>query len=291
MYERELNAALEAGLLAGRVLLEGYARGEEAWEKGHDDPLTHADLASDRAISEVLGLHFPDDAVLSEETVSEMRSTGKGEAPGVHAPRAVGGPGSRRRLWIVDPMDGTKEFVARIPEFCVSIALAVAGEPAVGVIVNPSAGEAIWAVAGSGTYQAPIADDAPGTVLDRGRRVAVTGCGRLEDAAVVASRTEISRGQLARFDGWFAELRAAGSIAWKLALIACGRADLNVSVAPKNEWDVCAGDLLVREAGGVYVDFAGSPRVYGQRDTLIEAGMAAGPPSLVAAFRTRATAP
>ena len=77
------------------------------------------------------------------------------------------------------------------------------------------------------------------------------------------------------------------SIAWKLACIACGEGDLNVSLAPKNEWDVCAGDLLVREAGGVYVAFDGSRRRYNQADPLIETYMAAGPEPLVRAFCER----
>jgi myo-inositol-1(or 4)-monophosphatase len=78
-----------------------------------------------------------------------------------------------------------------------------------------------------------------------------------------------------------------GSIAWKLACVACGEADLNVSMAPKNEWDVCAGDVLVREAGGVYVDFEGGVRRYNQESPLIEAFMAAGPAPLVERFRHR----
>ncbi len=78
-----------------------------------------------------------------------------------------------------------------------------------------------------------------------------------------------------------------GSIAWKLACIACGDGDLNVSVAPKNEWDVCAGDILVREAGGRYVDFDGKKRTYNQEKTLIDAGMAAGPPELLDQFFAR----
>ena len=104
---------------------------------------------------------------------------------------------------------------------------------------------------------------------------------------VIASRTEISRGQFEPYEGWFRELRPVGSIAWKLASIAAGDADLNVSVVPKNEWDVCAGDLLVREAGGLYVAFDGSRRRYNQRDPLIETAMAAGPPALLKQFQER----
>jgi myo-inositol-1(or 4)-monophosphatase len=109
----------------------------------------------------------------------------------------------------------------------------------------------------------------------------------LADSVVIASRTEISRDKFAPYEGWFRELRPVGSIAWKLACVACADGDLNVSVAPKNEWDVCAGDVLVREAGGRYVDFDGAPRIYNQEKVLIESSMAAGPPALVQAFLDR----
>ncbi len=104
---------------------------------------------------------------------------------------------------------------------------------------------------------------------------------------MIASRTEISRDRFAPYEGWFKELRPLGSIAWKLACIASGDGDINISVAPKNEWDVCAGDVLVREAGGAYTDFDGVPRTYNQPQTLIDAGMAAGPRALLEEFFER----
>jgi myo-inositol-1(or 4)-monophosphatase len=255
-FDRELEVARAAALEAGGILLRHYREGTRSWQKGEDDPVTLADLESDRAIARRLREAFPGDALLSEETAAD--------------PDRV----RARRVWIVDPMDGTKEFTRRIPEFAVSIALAEAGEPVVGVIYNPAAGVALWAARGAGCFR-------------DGVRARVSRCTRLEQAVVIASRTEISRGQFEPYAGWFKELRPVGSIAWKLACIACGEGDLNVSVAPKNEWDVCAGDLLVREAGGAYLDFAGAPRRYNQEKTLIEAGMAAGPPALLEAFCAR----
>jgi myo-inositol-1(or 4)-monophosphatase len=255
-YERELAVARAAAQEAGAAVLRHY-RGETGhWEKSEDNPLTLADLESDRIIGEHLRAAFPKDAILSEETRDDPSRL------------------ANERVWIVDPMDGTKEFTKRIPELGVSIALAVAGEPVVGVIFNPVANVAVWASRGGGAFR-------------DGRRVRVSQVTRLEDAVVIASRTEISRDQFAPYDGWFKELRPVGSIAWKLACIASGEGDLNVSVAPKNEWDVCAGDVLVREAGGVYVGFDGATRAYNQAKTLIEAGMAAGPRALVDAFCAR----
>jgi myo-inositol-1(or 4)-monophosphatase len=255
-YEHELEVARDAAREAGEILLRHYEGGTRAWEKSEDNPVTLADLESDRAIAKRLAAAFPDDAILSEETVSD--------------PARV----QQRRVWIVDPMDGTKEFTRKIPEFGVSIALAEAGEPVVGVIHNPPAAVSVWASRGGGTWR-------------EGDRVRVSGCERLGDAVVIASRTEISRDQFAPYQGWFKELRPVGSIAWKLACIASGEGDLNVSVAPKNEWDVCAGDLLVREAGGAYTDFGGATRRYNQAHTLIDTGMAAGPQALLDAFFAR----
>ena len=255
-YERELEVALAAAREAGAILRHHYERGAEHWEKSEDNPVTVADLESDRAIAKHLRAAFPDDALLSEETAADPGRTEKS------------------RVWIVDPMDGTKEFVGKIPEFGASIALTEDGEPVVGVILNPIAEVAVWAARGGGCFR-------------EGERVRVSSCDALADASVIASRTEISRGQFEPYDGWFRELRPVGSIAWKLACIASGDGDLNVSVAPKNEWDVCAGDVLVREAGGVYVGFDGARRRYNQADPLIDAGMAAGPPGLVEQFCDR----
>ncbi len=255
-YDKELEIAIAAARAAGAALMRHYTEGTETWEKSEDNPVTLADLESDRVIAEHLRAGFPDDALLSEETVSD--------------PSRV----EKSRVWIVDPMDGTKEFTKRIPEFCVSIALVEDGEPVLGVIFNPAADVAVWGTRGDGTFR-------------DGERVHVSSVGSLAESVVIASRTEISRGQFDPYEGWFEEIRPVGSIAWKLACVACGDGDLNVSVAPKNEWDVCAGDLLVREAGGVYVDFEGGRRRYNQPKTLIESFMAAGPAGLVDAFCER----
>lgn len=252
-YERELEIALKAGREAGAAVRRFYEAGTESWEKSADNPLTQADLESDRIIAGHLREHFADDGLMSEETIDDKSRV------------------ARRRVWIVDPMDGTKEFTKKIPEFCVSIGMVEDGEPVLGVIYNPIADVAVWATRGDGTFR-------------EGERVRVSACSTLSEAVVIASRTEISRDKFEAQQGWFKELRPVGSIAWKLACIASGEGDLNVSMAPKNEWDVCAGDVLIREAGGVYVDFDGGTRRYNQENPLIESFMAAGPATLVEQF-------
>ena len=255
-YAAELEVARAAAADAARIIRRHYDQGTEVWEKAKDDPVTAADLEADHAIARRLRRSFPDDAILSEESVPDPDRL------------------ARERIWIVDPMDGTKEFTRRIPEFAVSIALCARGEPVVGVVHNPVKDVSVWAARGTGCWR-------------DGTRVRVSSCKRLEHAVLVASRTETSRDQLAPYQDWFSAVRPVGSIAWKLACIASGEGDLNVSLAPKNEWDVCAGDLLVREAGGIYVGSDGQPRRYNQPDSEVSAGMAAGPAELVRSFFER----
>jgi myo-inositol-1(or 4)-monophosphatase len=255
-FERELQASLGAAHEAGEILRRHYEEGTRCWEKSEGNPVTLADLEADAAIGARLTTAFPDDAILSEET------------------RDDGARLASSRVWIVDPMDGTREFTRRIPEFAVSIGLALRGEPVVGVVHNPIAAVTVWATRGGGTFR-------------DGQRARVSQCTRLRDSVAVVSRSETERNELARYDGWFAGLRPMGSIAWKLACIASGDGDINFSVAPKNEWDVCAGDLLVREAGGVYADYDGGTRRYNQAETWIAPGAGAGNRELFARFVER----
>ncbi len=272
-HRHELDVALAAATEAGEILQRHAQEGTRSWEKAADNPVTLADLEADRAIVARLRAAFPGDAMLSEETARDP------------------GRSQQRRAWIVDPMDGTKEFIARIPEYAVSIALVEEGEPVVGVVLNPAARVVVFASRDGGCWRAELGDGAASPLPEAAQRRSVSRCDRLEQAVLIASRTEISRDQLSAYATWCRKIVPVGSIAWKLACIACGDGDLNVSVAPKNEWDVCAGDLLVREAGGIYCAFDGSTRRYNQPDPLIAAPMLAGPTVLVDAFRAREARP
>ena len=105
---------------------------------------------------------------------------------------------------------------------------------------------------------------------------------------MLSSRTEMSRGQVEPFRPLFARIEPVGSVALKLAWIAAGRGDLWISAAPKSEWDVCAGDLLVREAGGEFSEIGRGARRYNQANVLLEPLLAAGPTALVREFERRA---
>jgi len=257
----ELACALAAASEAGEILARYFAAGESGWQKTADervdDPVTRADLEADTAIRRQIRERFPDDAIVTEE-----------------ADDVTGAEGAR--TWIVDPMDGTREFVDGIPEFAVSIALVEAGEPIVAVIANPLASITVCATRGGGCWR-------------DGVRVAVSDCQDIERATAIASRSETKRGDWDDITDWFAEIRTMGSIAWKLSAVACAVGDLNISVRPKHSWDVCAGDLLVREAGGVYFDREGIPANYRDPHQILP-GRIAGPRDLVLRVLDRASA-
>lgn len=255
-WERESRAANEAAQGAAEIIARLASGARESWQKGADDPVTRADLEGDAAIQRVLRAAFPDDVILSEETRD--------------SPARLG----RERVWIIDPLDGTKEFVEGIPEYAVSIALCVQGQPVVAAVCRPAPRELFSAAHGRGAFR-----DA--------ERVQVAAARPLARSRVIASRTETKRGQLAAYRSWFGSIEPVGSVALKLALVAAGRADGWISLAPKNEWDVCAGDLLVREAGGVFVTQVEGVRTYNQEHTLLSPPMAAGPVSFVEEFRSR----
>jgi myo-inositol-1(or 4)-monophosphatase len=254
-HERELEIARRAVEEAGALIAAYAGEPPESWQKAEDQPVTRADLEANEAILRAIRRRFPDDAIRSEEQGQSGRQHGE-------------------RVWLIDPLDGTKEFIAGIPEFAVSVALTVRGEPVAAAVYPPLTRECFWASQGGGAWLGE-------------RRIEVSRCARLQDATMIASRTEISRGQLAAQRAWFGQLQPLGSVALKLAWIAAGRGDVWLSVAAKNEWDVCGGDLLVREAGGVFSELGAQPRRYNLEDPLLLPPMAAGPRALVEQLRER----
>jgi len=171
----------------------------------------------------------------------------------------------KQRVWVVDPLDGTLEFVAGIPEWCVSIALVENGKAVAGGILNPSTGEVfLGSVAGGLTYN--------------GKRTHASALTSLQGAVVLASRSEVKRGEWEVFRNAPVTVRPTGSVAYKLARVAAGLADATWTLTPKSEWDVAAGVALVQAAGGFAecLDASGptfnnpSPRLSG----LIAGGMA-----------------
>ena len=151
-------------------------------------------------------------------------------------------------MWIVDPLDGTREFVAGIPEWCVSIGLVENGEAVAGGILNPATGQRFVGAVGHGL------------TLD-GRPAGPSAATTLNGALVLASRSEVKRGQWERFAGAPFRVKPTGSVAYKLACVAAGLADATWTLVPKHEWDVAAGVALAC-AGGCAVRTleGGAPR-------------------------------
>ena len=254
-FEREADVAREAALAGGEVIARhASAKRRASFLKSDDNPVTAADLEANAAIHAVIHAAFPDDAVLSEETADNAARLGA------------------ERVWIVDPLDGTKEFIEGVPQFAVSIALALRGQPVAGCVFQPTTRQCFSARAGGGAQ------------LD-GEHVCVSNAANLAESVMLSSRTEMKRGQIEAFRSLFARVEPVGSVALKLALVAAGRADFWLSAAPKSEWDVCAGDLLVREAGGTFIELARGERRYNQVDVLLRPLLAAGPIRLVEEFR------
>jgi myo-inositol-1(or 4)-monophosphatase len=232
-----LKDTIEIARAAGAAIMEYYNASFEVKDKKPDNPVTDADYAADNLLKEQLLDRLPEAGWLSEETVDSPY-------------RLI-----KKLVWVVDPLDGTKEFVKGIPEFSVSIALAELGHPTLGVIYNPAKDEIFYAERGGGVFF----NDEPVTVSERKE---------LEGALVDASRTELERGEFEPFEG-LVSLNPVGSIAYKLARVAAGQAEATWSRGPKNEWDICAGVLFVREAGGSCVDLDDNPFTFNRPDTKV----------------------
>jgi myo-inositol-1(or 4)-monophosphatase len=164
----------------------------------------------------------------------------------------------------VDPLDGTREFVAGIPEFCVSVGLVENGRPVAGGICNPATDETIFGSIDTGvTYNGKPAQPSQKRQLD--------------NALVLASRSEVKRGEWDTFQKAPFKIKAMGSVAYKLGLVAAGHADITFTLTPKHEWDVAAGAALVLAAGGLVQTLEQSDLVLNQRNSLLSGLIACGP--------------
>ena len=209
---------IEEALNAAAEVLRRYHRDNLRVDyKTGDDPVTAADHAANEVLRNLL--LRPGEGWLSEETVDDLSRRKYG------------------RVWIVDPLDGTREFVAGIPEWCVSVGLLLDGEAVAGGICNPATGELIIGAHGLGvSYNC--------TPVQVSRRASLAG------ATILASRSEIKRGKWQEFENQEFTVRPMGSVAYKLGLVAAGLADATWTLTPKHEWDVAAGVALVRAGRG-----------------------------------------
>lgn len=244
LYETELREARAAAGAAAAVIMRHYAQGAIAVEtKTDESPVTAADRDANAVIVERLRAAFPDDGILSEELPDDASRL------------------SKRRVWIVDPLDGTRDFVARTGDFTVHVALAIDAVATIGVVAQPVTGAIYYAVAGQGAFVAP---DAAGP--DDGEAI------RVSDVATLAQlRVGVSRLNLSARVG--AALRSAGlegnavmmGASIKYMAVARGALDAAINLSPGEcEWDTCAPEVIVQAAGGRVSDADGRPFRYNQ---------------------------
>ena len=241
---KELKSAIDAAKEAGSIIMKYYKSKYEIRDKSYHNPVTTADHAADTYLKNKLTKAYPEYGWLSEETVDTKSRLDKD------------------RTWVVDPLDGTKEFIEGVDHFVVSVALVEKGEPIVGVLYNPASDELFSATKGDGAF------------LD-GERLNCSTKTDFKKMVILNSRSETRNGLWEPYASDFQEQRPIGSVAYKLGLTSAAKADIFASLRPKNEWDICAGHCILREAGGEMVNLGGKPITYNNPKTLITPGLIA----------------
>ncbi len=236
---------IEAAIEAARTVFARFTPGqiETEYKIGHD-PVTEADRAVDAVLRQ--NLLRDSEGWLSEETVDDLARLDKS------------------RVWVVDPLDGTREFVQGIPEFCVSIGYVENGRPVAGGICNPATNETIIGAIDCG-------------VRYNGQPAQPSQRKTLKGSLILASRSEVKRGEWQQFLSSDYQIRPMGSVAYKLGLVAAGKADITFTLTPKNEWDVAAGAALVQSAGGFVSTLENTPLVCNRKNPLLTGLLASGP--------------
>jgi myo-inositol-1(or 4)-monophosphatase len=236
--------ARSAGLL---ILAQREGGSMEVGSKARGEVVTSADRAADEMVHDGLAVEFPDDAVYSEETPdSDTRL-------------------AHRRVWIVDPLDGTSTYVAGGDEFCVSIGLSVDGRPTVGAVFNPCRDEMVTGAIGQG-------------VTLNGAPTGVSDVDHLPLARLSTSRRDVERGLLPELGA--ASVTVVASMAYKLARVAAGLHDATLSLVPRKEWGTCAGVAMVLAAGGMATLLDGTEIRYNRTELRQPLGMVAAGPAL-----------
>lgn len=230
---------------AGKILLEGYNSNYNKEFKANKDPVTELDIKIDRFLKEELQKILPSSGWLSEETKDDFSRLNK------------------ELVWVVDPLDGTKEFIKRIPEFAISVSLVENKKPVLGIVYNPLSEEMISGFLDNGIYY-------------NGRKIKKSNYKNLKNKKkiMLSSRSDEKKGFFEDYKEEF-EVIPTGSIAYKLALIAIAKGDLVLTETPKNEWDICAGVFLINEIGGYVRYLDGSKPSFNNKNTRIYNGLIA----------------
>jgi myo-inositol-1(or 4)-monophosphatase len=242
----DLHLAVEVAREAGALSLDWLQKGAKTWDKSPGNPVTEADIAVNNLIAGRLRAARPDYGWLSEETRDNPQDR------------------AQDRIWVVDPIDGTRAFMRGEPYFCISIARLEGARPVVAALFNPMTNEMLAAVEGGGsTLNGEAIQALPTCGLD--------GCG-------VIVRPEIHE-RLRRHPAWPVTRILSpmpNSIAYRIALVAAGRWDAAIGLQATNDWDIAAAVLIVAEAGGIATDGEGRPFAFNQAVTSHPGVVAAG---------------
>ncbi|WP_434762282.1 3'(2'),5'-bisphosphate nucleotidase CysQ [Vibrio fortis] len=242
-----LPSVIEVARSAGQLILEIYEKKDyEEFTKSDDTPVTSADLAAHKLISQRLSELTPDIPVLSEEAADislEKRSQWD-------------------RYWLVDPLDGTQEFIARSGDFATIIALIEHNKPVMGVVYGPVSGVTYYAYDGKGAWKIPDLND---SVKIKTHRHELPN---QPIAMAISRRQDINRITSRMSPKWNYDLVPLGSAALKACLVAEGAVDCYLRLGPTGEWDTAATQCIVEEAGGRILSTHLEPLSYNERETL-----------------------
>lgn len=240
MWEKELLAAIEAGKRASVKIMEIYKRGFDVEIKSDNSPVTEADKLADKIIYEYLHKEFPQYAFLTEESEDDLSRL------------------KNDYVWIIDPVDGTKDFVAKDDEFTTNIALAYKHEIVVGVVVVPAKDEIYFASKGNGAFH---------VVKDIATQIHVNN--KLENLTVLTSVFHFSdkeRALIEKHKDKITKVEKFGS-SLKACRIAAGLAEITFRESEgTKEWDTAASEIIIAEAGGIFVEPDGKKIIYNRKD-------------------------
>jgi 3'(2'), 5'-bisphosphate nucleotidase len=255
VYGQELRVALRLAREAGAAILEYYDKPLRVERKvdadEHTEPVTQADRTANELIVSALRREFPDDGILAEESVDTERRL------------------SKRRVWMIDPLDGTNGFIARDGDFAVQIGLAVEGRSVVGVVYQPLPDVLYRAVEGAGTWVERKGFEA--------ERANVSDAREVTRMRLAASRNHRSprMDTVVRALGIEEEVRR-GSVGIKVGLIIERQCDVYIHLSPRTkQWDTCAPEIILSEAGGRLTDLFGEPLGYNNVDVQNRNGLVA----------------
>lgn len=246
----EFEFACTVAREASTIVNTFYVGSSEVQYKPGREPVTEADRSANQHIVSRIEAKFPNDGLLSEESKDDLSRL------------------NHERVWIVDPLDGTKEFIARNGEFSIMIGLSIGGRPAMGVIMQPEPGLLYGGGIGLGAQLYEADEQIPLQVSD---------CDTIRNMALVSSRSHRHKivDQIARSLRISRE-RVSGSVGLKVGLISRQLADLYVHPSPGcKEWDLCAPHALIEAAGGTMTDCWGNPLRYNKRDVRAHNGLVA----------------